>query len=106
MHHNHSAAMAGIPTPKNDEARSTPHAAGLRDNVTRHSDFTQSNDWMQSEDAGRMAWLSQQFEKVGLHLYRLGDTTLMVTSIGACLAHHIPDMRTARAFLSLVGGAL
>jgi len=105
MQHHHFATTAGQSTPINDEAHSTPHAAGPRDNVTKRSNFNQSDDWAQSEDMGRMAWLSQQFEKVGLHLYRLGDSTLMVTSISSGIARQLPDLRTAKAFLAMMGGA-
>ena len=106
MLHIANAVTAGLVTPQNDEALSPGGTEGLKDNAYQRIDFTQSDDWMQSEDSGRMAWLSQQFEKVGLNLYRLGDTTLMVTSMGAGLAQHIPDLRSARAFLSHVGGGL
>lgn len=38
-----TACKAGRGTPANDKARSTPHAAGLGDNVSKQADSTQSN---------------------------------------------------------------
>ena len=105
MHHQHSASMAGSVTPISDEALSPGGTEGLLGNGNKQRDFIQSTDWAQSEDAGRVAWLSQQFQKAGLNLYCLGDASLMVTSVGAGLARQLPDLRSARAFLAMMGGS-
>lgn len=64
-------------------------------------------DVEQSPEEDRLeAWLSRQFEKAGWHLYRLGDSTLMATAPeGSGLSCQLPDLRSARAFLTMVGGA-
>jgi hypothetical protein len=107
MQHHHCASKAGSVTPISDEAFSPGRESeGLLDNDIEQRDFIQSTDWTQSEDFGHMAWLSQQFEKAGLHLYHMGDATLMVTSVGAGLARQLPDLRSARAFLTMMGGSV
>lgn len=107
MHQPHSASKAGLVTPISDEAFSPGRESeGLLGNSSKRTDFIQATDWAQSEDAGRIAWLTQQFENAGMHLYRMGDATLMVTSVGAGIVRQLPDVRSARAFLAMMGGAI
>lgn len=49
--------------------------------------------------------LARQFEKIGLHLYWLNEPSVLVSAPNLGMSRSFPDLRTAKVYLSQVGGA-
>jgi len=108
MPHLNHARSAGQRTPTNDEAHSTPHAAGPKDQETKCLNFTQIRDAVQAtgDDCSTFARLSRQFEKVGLRLYPLTGSSVLVSAPSLGMSRALPDLRAAKGYLCQIGGAV
>jgi hypothetical protein len=94
--------------PANDEAHSTPHAAGPRDISTKPHDFKYSPHPMQLQGESEItvfARLARQFERLGLVLYPLSGTSVLVTAPKYGMSISLPDLRAASCYLRQIGGA-
>ena len=102
-----NAGAAGRSARANDEARSTPHAAGPNDYDTLCPNFTQNREALQAagEDYSTFARLSRQFERLGLHLYPLSGASVLVSAPGLGMSRALPDLRAAKVYLCQGGGA-
>ena len=107
MEHLTSAYTAGRSAPANDEARSTPHAAGPSDHETLCPNFTQNREALQAagDDCSTFARLARQFERLSLHLYPLSGASVLVSAPGLGMSRALPDLRAAKAYLGQCGGA-
>lgn len=108
MQHHHTATSAGPRAPINDEAHSTPHAAGPRDNSCKTRNFKYSPHPMQPQGESEItafARLASQFERLGLVLYPLSGTSVLVTAPQYGMSLSMPDLRAARGYLRQIGGA-
>lgn len=104
-----SASTAGRSTPINDEAHSTPHAVGPKDHETLCSNFTQNREALQAidaDDCSTFARLSRQFEQIGLHLYWLTGSSVLVSAPKLGMSRALPDLRAAKVYLCQIGGAV
>lgn len=110
MEHLTCAYTAGHSAPANDEAHSTPHAAGPKDQETKCLNFTQIRDAVQAAetegDCSTFARLSRQFEKIGLHLYPLTGASVLVSAPRLGMSRALPDLRAAKVYLCQIGGAV
>lgn len=107
MNHLTLAYSAGKRSSANDEARSTPHAAGPKLQNTQCLNFKQT--FIPAQDADGdctvFARLSRQFESLGLRLFPLCGDSVLVSAPGLGMSRSFPDLRTARAYLREIGGA-
>lgn len=102
-----SANTAGRSTPTNDEAHSTPHAAGLKDQNTLYPNPTVKLVPPQApaEEINLFAQIARQFTAAGLSLYPFDGTSVLVTAPKLGMSRVLPDLRTARLYLREIGGA-
>jgi len=108
MEHLTYAFKAGRSAPANDEAHSTPHAAGPKDQETKCLNSTQIRDAVQAtdDDCSTFARLSRQFEKLGLRLYPLTGSSVLVSAPSLGMSRALPDLRAAKGYLCQIGGAV
>lgn len=107
MEHLTCAHTAGRSTPTNDETRKTPHFAGLKDYETEQRNFTQNHEVLQAtDDCSTFARLSRQFEKIGLRLYPLTGSSVLVSAPSLGMSRALPDLRAATGYLCQIGGAV
>lgn len=107
MNHLTLAYSAGKRSPTNDEAHSTPHAAGPLTQQTQYSNNRQNFiPWQEGDDdCGAFNRLARQFDCMGLRLYALCGDSVLVSAPGIGMSRSFPDLRTAKAYLREIGGA-
>lgn len=107
MNHLTLAYSAGKRSSANDEAYSTPHAAGPLVKKTQCLNNKQNFiPWQEvDDDCGVFNRLARQFDGMGLRLYALCGDSVLVSAPGIGMSRSFPDLRTAKAYLREIGGA-
>ncbi|QDL39335.1 hypothetical protein [Rhodoferax sediminis] len=107
MEHPTSAYTAGRSAPANDEARSTPHAAGPLNQKTLCVNSRQNRGALQAiaDDFSTFARLARQFERIGLRLYPLSGASVLVSAPRLGISRALPNLRAAKVYLGQIGGA-
>ncbi|WP_342620835.1 hypothetical protein [Rhodoferax sp. GW822-FHT02A01] len=106
MHSIHSAVSAGEVTPKNDEARSTPHAAGSRafQNAGLHCNDNEEHCLLLEVIPNPFNRLARKYRDLGYGLYPLSGDTLLLTHPAMGMTRTLADMRAAQMLLRQLGG--
>jgi hypothetical protein len=106
MHLHFNAYAAGRNTPTNDEAHGSPQSAGPKEQQTQHKNHSAKIIPLQGldDDVTRLSKLSSQYAAVGMGLYPLDGTSLLVTAPWLGMSRTVPDIRAAAIYLRQIGG--
>jgi hypothetical protein len=101
MQFNQCALAAGYDAPINNEARSTQNAAGFRDYINQHSNFTQTTEIAQQAHSKTVTSQISQLVLAGHAVHQMSDGSYMVCKYG--LIKYCEDFAELQDFARRLG---